>query len=414
MSEITVGKISGYERALTVEPDKSISVRAVILCAFARGRSVVKNISVCEDVISTAQCMRQLGADIAIDGNTAYIEGAPLHSAKLDCGNSATAARLITGLVSGLSGVFEITGDASLRNRPMTRVTAPLRAMGARLTDNNGKLPVTVIGSPLCGLEYFSPIPSAQIKSALLLAALSGTETVKITEGIKTRDHTERMLAAMNAVIGVNGNTVECAPSVLSALDMTVPGDISAAVYPICLALATGGKCVVKNVGVNETRLGAVKVLRRAGADITFSSVTDGIEPFGDMTAFGNIKPFVISSDEAPRMIDEIPALAALACFADGTSEIYGVDELRYKESDRLAATVRILSALGADITEKDNGLIIRGGKPLHDGIVDACGDHRIAMTAAVAGAAGGGVTIKGGDCVSVSYPMFYKEVLGV
>ncbi len=392
MTDVTVPRIKKIRDVYHCPPDKSISVRAVILCSFAHGRSVVKNISRCDDVLSAAGCMRNLGASIEFDGDTAYITGSPFRSAKLDCGNSATTARLLTGLLAGLDGIFEIDGDESLRNRPMSRVIDPLSIMGANIESTDGRLPIKIIGSALGGLEYFTPVPSAQIKSALCLAALNGSAPVKIIEKVKTRDHTERMLKGMNGQIKTIGNTVVCAPSVLFGRDITVPGDISAAVYMMCLALATRRECMIRGVGLNETRSHIITLLRRCGADISIDNVTESDEPYGDIRVRGGVLPFEIGGEDIPLLIDELPALAALACFANGTSVISGAEELRYKESDRIKNTVSALRALGADIEETGDGMVIRGGKQLLFGTVDPKGDHRIAMAAAVAGAAGQGV----------------------
>ena len=415
MSEKTVPKLNSYDKTLTCPPDKSISVRAVLLCSYAFGKSEVRNISLCDDVMSAVECARRLGAKITIEGNTAYIVGAPFRSCALDCGNSATTARLLIGLLSGLNGVFEIDGDSSLRARPMSRVIDPLRLMGARITDTDGHLPVRIVGSPLSGIEYFMPISSAQVKSALLLAGLNCSSAVTVTEKIKTRNHTEIMLNNMNGEIEVDGNTVKCGGSIIFGNDITVPGDISAAAYPIALALALNGTCTVKNVGLNRTRIEYLDVLRKIGARVTVSNRAEDSEPYGDITVGGGrLRPIIIGENEVPLVIDEIPALCALACHIDGVSVIEGAGELRHKESDRIKTAVAALKSLGADIEETDSGMVIYGGKPLKNASLDPCGDHRIAMAAAVAGAAGDGVSVKNAECVSVSYPSFFEEVIGV
>lgn len=411
----TVPKLNSYDKTLTVAPDKSISVRAVILCSYASGKSTVRNISLCNDVKSAVDCMKELGANITIDGSTAHIIGAPFRSCKLDCGNSGTTARLLIGLLSGLNGVFEVDGDSLLRTRSVKRIIDPLKLMGARITDADGHLPVRIVGSPLGGIEYFMPLSSAQVKSALLLAGLNCSSTVTVTEKIKTRDHTERMLKQLNGEVSEDGNTVRCANSVLFGNDITVPGDISAAAYPFALALSLGSSCTVKNVGLNETRIGFLNVLRRAGAKVITSNYTDEAEPCGDVTVGGNaLKPIIIGASDVPSVIDEIPALCALACHIDGVSVIEGIGELHYRESDMIAATVAALKSLGADIDQTDDSMIIRGGKKLAFGNVDPRGDHRIAMAAAVAGAAGNGACITDAEGVAKSYPSFFSEVIGV
>ena len=413
---VVVPKLKSYDKTLNCVPDKSISIRAVILNGYAVGKSTVKNISLCDDVKSAAQCVRALGASVEFDGDTAHIVGAPFRSAKLDCGNSATVARLLIGLLSGLNGVFELDGDSSLRARPMRRVIAPLREMGADITDTDGRLPVKIVGAPLSGGSFDFRIPSAQVKSAVILAGLNASDTVSVTESIKTRDHTENMLRVMNGRITTDGNTVTVAPSIVYSRDITVTGDLSGAVYPLCVALGVkGGKCTVKNVGLNPTRTAVFDVLKSSGANIVITGSTGGAEPCGDVSAeYGVLKPIRVDADVAPKIIDEIPALCALACAIDGESVFAGADELRVKESDRIRTVVAALKSLGADISETSDGMIVRGGKPLSFGEVKTCGDHRIAISAAVAGAIGAGAVIDDGDCVAVSYPDFFKEVIGV
>ncbi len=417
MDGLLINKLDGYDKTVVCMPDKSMSVRAVLFNAYAEGKATVKNLLLSDDVLSAVDCARRLGATVDLDGNTAVIKGAPFCGGELYCGNSGTTARLLIGLLAGLNGVFVIDGDESLRDRPMRRVTDPLRAMGATIYDNDGKLPIKIVGSPLDGTEYDMPVASAQVKSALLLAGLNAARPVTVNEPIKTRDHTENMLRDMNARIAVNGKSVTVAPSLIYARDITVAGDISSAAYPMCLALCVdGGRCTVKNVGINKTRTGILDVLDDIGASVEFSNEKCGTEPVADITVKnGNkLKPFVIDGAIVPRLVDEIPVLCALACFIDGTSVVKGARELRVKETDRIASTVAALRALGADIEATDDGMIVRGGKKLSFGTVDPKLDHRIAMTAAVAGAAGGGANILHPECASVSYPHFYKEVIGV
>lgn len=416
MSEVRIKKLASYDRTVDCMPDKSMSIRAVLFNAYANGSAVVKNLLLGDDVKSAIDCARRLGARIELDGSTAYIHGAPFCGGELDCGNSGTTARLLIGLLSGLNGIYRLTGDASLSSRPMRRVIDPLKNMGANITDTDGHLPVTVVGGALRGINYTMPIASAQVKSALILAGLNADGEVVVTEPVKSRDHTENMLAAMNGAVKVDGNTVTVTQSTIYPCDFTVPGDISSAAYPICLALAVkGGHCIVKNVGINPTRTGLIDLLRSAGADIKYLGRTDGVEPAADIeVTAGKLLPFTVAGEIVPRLIDEIPVLCALACFIDGVSVIRDARELKVKETDRIASTVAALKSLGADIEATDDGMIIRGGKPLRFGTVDPKLDHRIAMSAAVAGAAGAGCLITDADCASVSYPDFYGEVIGV
>lgn len=416
MSDIVIKKLDGYDRTIDCMPDKSMSVRAVLFNAYATGSSTVKNLLLSDDVLSAVDCARRLGATVDIDGTTAKIIGAPFRGAALDCGNSGTTARLLIGLLAGLNGTFTIDGDASLRSRPMRRVIEPLKNMGARITDSDGRLPVTVYGSALDGINYKMPVASAQVKSALMLAGLNANGTVTVIEPSKSRDHTENMLREMNAAVTVDGNTVSIEPSIIYSRSLTVPGDISSAAYPICLALSVkGGKCLIKNVGINPTRTGIIDLLRGAGADIRYKNEVMSAEPVADIEVRqSELKPFVVEGELVPRLIDEIPVLCALACFINGKSIIKDARELRVKETDRINSTVAALRALGAEIEPTEDGMIIYGGKKLVYGTVRSELDHRIAMSAAVAGAAGGGVEIIDADCASVSYPKFYSEVIGV
>ncbi len=414
MGAMTVEKLTAYNRVIDCKPDKSISIRAVLFNAYAHGSAKVTRLLASDDVLSAISCAKRLGAKIEFDGACATVVGDKFSSAKLDCRNSGTTARLLIGLLSGLDGTFEITGDKSLSTRPMRRVITPLDLMGAVIYDNDGKLPVKITRSHLTGIDYEMPIASAQVKSAILLAGLNAQDAVTVREKIKSRNHTETMLSAMNADISVDGNAVTVKPSVLISHDFVVPGDISSAAFPICLALSIkGGRCVVKNVGVNPTRMGLFDVLKRMGADLRYLDYAGGAEPYADVEVkYSALRPFEITHNEIPYLVDEIPVLCALACFIDGVSRVSGAGELRVKETDRIKTTVAALTALGADIEETEDGMIIRGGKPLRFGTVDPKLDHRIAMTAAVAGAAGGGVTIIDPECAAVSYPNFYKEVV--
>ncbi|MCH5351630.1 MAG: 3-phosphoshikimate 1-carboxyvinyltransferase [Clostridiales bacterium] len=397
-------------------PDKSMSIRSVLFNAYAIGSATVKNLLLSDDVLSCIDCVRRLGARVELDGTTAKITGVPFSGATLDCGNSGTTARLLIGLLSGLNGVFTLTGDESLSSRPMKRVTEPLKAMGARITDTDGHLPVRIVGSPLHGIDYTMPVASAQVKSAILLAGLNAEGKTTVREKTASRNHTENMLYDMNAKLTQNGNDVSIERSVIYSKDFTVGGDISSATYPLCLALMVkGGRCTVKNVGINPTRTGLLDVFREIGADVTLDNVKEGAEPTADITVKqGKLRPFNIGGELIPRLVDEIPALCSLACFIDGVSVVSGARELKVKETDRISTTVAALSSLGADIEATDDGMIIRGGKPLKFGASDSKLDHRIAMSAAIAGAAGEGVEIKDAECASVSYPNFFGEVIGV
>lgn len=418
MSAITVSKLDRYNGVLRCPPDKSISVRAVLLGAVSSGATLVRNISLCDDVKSAIACVCRLGAKVRVFGNDILIKCNRIRStARLDCGNSATTARLLTGLLSGFDGVYTIDGDKSLRRRSMVKLIDALRPMGAKIESTDGRLPIKITGARLKPIEYRMQTPSAQIKSALLLASLSVPDYVTIIEMVKTRDHTERMLSRMNGDILIDGNTVRCRKSRLSGCCYTVPGDVSSAMYPITLALCVnGGECNVFGVGLNKTRTAALEILRRIGADIRVSGIRNlNGEPCGNIrvrhSALGTIN---LNGDDAARVIDEIPALCALASHIDGCSAICGVGELANKESDRIATTVAALNALGCNAERQGDDITVIGGKPLAFGTVESCGDHRIAMSAAVCAAAGNGGVITNAECVAVSYPGFFGEVIGV
>ena len=418
MHGVEIKRLERYDRTIVAPPDKSISVRAVIFNSYASGSSTIKNLSLCDDVKSAVACMPALGARIELDGNTAHITGTggAFADCELDCGNSATLARLLIGLLSGVRGRFVVRGDASLSKRPFKRLTDILRSAGARIQDSGDGLPITIIGGALTGLDTVTPVASAQIKSALLLAGLNAGGTTRVTERESTRDHTEIMLEAMGADVCKCGTTTEISASGLTAADITMPGDISSAAYPLCLALSVpNGKCTVKNTGVNKTRTGLLEILRGSGASVEARNYTDCAEPFCDVTVRndGNLSALEIPSENLSGIIDEIPAMAALACRLRGDTFLPLPEELKHKETDRTANIVRMLKSCGADFSVQSAGVLIKGGGAPVYCTVDPDGDHRIAMAAAVATASGAGGFIVGGDCASVSYPDFYGEVIG-
>lgn len=417
--------IGRYTAELHAPPDKSITHRAVMFNALAGGRAVVKNALLGEDCLHTAECMRRLGAHVEIDGADIAIEGAALWSdgrargtVTLDAGNSGTTIRLLAGALAGVAGTFSLDGDASLRSRPMRRVIEPLSRMGASVASADGRAPLVVRGAPLTGIEYAMPVASAQVKSAVLLAGMQAEGRTTVTEPAPSRDHTERMLKAMGADIRREGASVSVTRSPIRPLDVTVCGDISGAAYPLVLAACIKGSCVtVRDVGINPTRSGLLDVLAACGAEIGYDNRRDGAEPSADITLrYAAPKPFVIDGDLVPRLIDEIPVLAVLACFAEGESVVRNAAELKVKESDRIRTVTAMLRALGGDVTPTDDGMIIRGkGYLPGGGTVDAGLDHRIAMSAAVAMAASRrGGTLVNGEVCAVSYPGFFSEVLSL
>lgn len=411
-----VKPLKNFDRTLETAPDKSITHRAVMFNAFARGTAVVTNALLGEDCLSTIACMRALGADISVDGSTVRVTGAPaFRDAALYAGNSGTTTRLLAGLLAGMGVTASIDGDASLRSRPMKRVTEPLTAMGADITSTDGKAPLYIKPASLRGIDYKMPVASAQVKSAILLAGLHASGVTRVTEPVRSRDHTELMLRAMGADVRTDGLTVSVRAGDLVSADVEVPGDASSAAFLLgAAAVVKGGRVTVKRVGLNPTRTGAFEVLRRMGADISVDRRSGGVEPYGDITlSQAPLRPFEITAEEVPSLIDELPLLAAVACYAEGTSVIGGAAELKVKESDRIATTAEALCALGGDVTPTDDGMIIRGRGGLKGGgKVNARLDHRIAMTAAVAALGSElGCEIEGAETAAVSYPGFWEII---
>jgi 3-phosphoshikimate 1-carboxyvinyltransferase len=391
-----------------VPGDKSISHRALLLNAIAEGEARIENLSSGEDVASTAACLRQLGVEVE-GGHVrgAGRRGLRASAATLDCGNSGTTLRLLAGLLAGQEFESTLTGDSSLSRRPVERVAAPLREMGAHA---DAGPPLRVGGrGPLRGIEYRMPVASAQVKSALLLAGLYAEGRTLVWEPAPTRDHTERMLEAMGAPIERGGGFAAVSASDLRPLDLRVPGDLSAAVYWLVAAsLHPAARVEIHEVGVNPTR---DAVLRYLGVSRERERA-EGCEPVADLvaaTATG--RPLEIAGEQAAPVIDELPVLAVLAAATPGRSRITGARELRVKESDRIATVAEGLRAMGARIEELEDGWEIQGG-PLRGGRVRAHGDHRVAMALAVAGLVAEDETeIEEAECVGISYPGFWDDL---
>lgn len=406
---------------VAVPGDKSISHRALILSAVARGQSRVTNILQSADISSTACVLRALGVAIPPLADDMLVQGVGRRglrtpAAPLDCGNSGTTTRLMAGVVAGAAVTARFEGDASLSRRPMARVAVPLRAMGAVVQlPASGGLPMDVVGAPLKEIDYVSEAASAQIKSAVLLAAVMAHVPARVREPAPSRDHTERMLAARGVTVRLHDDGAEVMPVVeLSALDIRVPGDPSSAAFLAALAaLADAGELLLTGVCLNPTRAGFFHVLRRMGARVRIEAAQEGGELVGSIVvAPGTLTGTTIGASEVPAMIDELPLLACVAARADGVTEIRGAEELRVKESDRIAAVVDNLRGLGVDAEERPDGLRVRGGtKPLV-GRVSTHGDHRLAMAFGVLGALpGNAVEIDDRDCVAVSYPAFWSDL---
>ena len=408
---------------LQVPGDKSISHRALICGALAEGKSRIRGILPSADVQSTAGVLRTLGVAIPELSAAMEIAGAGRRSLRepasdLDCGNSGTTARLMSGVVAGAGLTARFVGDASLSRRPMRRVQRPLEAMGATVElPPHGGLPMTVRGATLHDIEWTSDTSSAQVKSCVLLAALCAGVEATVREPSRSRDHTERMLASMGAEVWVNDDAVLLfAEQTLSPLDITIPGDPSSAAFFAALAaLATDGELLATRVGVNETRTGFFAALREMGATIELeNTVREGGEHVADLRIAGGrtLTGVTVSGDAIPTLIDELPLLACLAAYADGETRVTGAAELRVKESDRIAAVVQNLRALGADADELPDGFVVRGTRPRLRGTVTTFGDHRLAMAFGVLSRLpGNDIAIDDRECVAVSYPGFWADL---
>lgn len=410
------------EGRLRVPGDKSISHRALMLCALGGGPSRITGILESADVRSTASALRQLGvpipelsADFVIGG--VGLRGLRAPTAPVDCGNSGTTARLLAGIVAGSPHAATFVGDASLSRRPMRRVADPLMAMGAGVElPPEGGLPMAVRGGTLRSVEWRSEIASAQVKSAILLAALVAGVGVVLEEPSQSRDHTERMLAARGIDVRSTATRVALASGApLAPLDTSIPSDPSSAAFFAALAaLADSGELTLEHVCVNETRTGFFEVLRRMGAHVRYRGRTvEGGEPVAEVAVSpGRLRGISVKGQDVPAMIDELPLLACLGARADGDTIITGASELRVKESDRIAVVVANLCAIGADAAELPDGLRVHGSQRALRGVVATHGDHRIAMAFGVLGALPGNeLSIDDPPCVGVSYPGFWRDL---
>lgn len=420
-------KINKYKKPLlgelSVPGDKSISHRAIMLGALCEGITEVSHFLESADCLSTISCFEKMGIQIEKQGDRVVVRGKGLRGLRapetaLDCGNSGTTMRLISGILSGQDFPCELTGDASIQKRPMKRIMSPLLSMGAdiRSLKSNDCAPLQIKGQQLRGIHYASPIASAQVKSCVLLAGLYADTKTSVTEPYVSRNHTELMLSCFGAEVESHKTTASIVPNpVLNGQKITVPGDISSAAYFIAAALLIpGSEILLKDVGINPTRDGILQVCKAMGGDITLLNIhNQGFEPVADLLIkASSLRGTIVEGEIIPTLIDEIPIIAVLASFAQGTTIIRDAEELKVKESNRLDIMVEELSAMGADIEATEDGMIIRGGKPLHGAAIDSRLDHRIAMSFAIAGlAAEGETTIEHSDCVDISYPGFFKDL---
>lgn len=413
---------NGLHGTITVPGDKSVSHRAVMLGALADGVTHVTGFLMGEDCLSTIDCFRKMGVSIEIgDNHDVTIHGAGLHGLTApDCqlytGNSGTTTRLISGILAGQTFPVSLTGDASIEKRPMGRIITPLRQMGADISGVDDKFcPLTIRPAPLHGMTYSLPVASAQLKSAILLAGLYADGPTTVIEPAPSRDHTERMLRQLGCRVETDGCRITIEPpDKLTAADIAVPADISsAAFFLVAGAIVPNSKLTIRQVGVNPTRDGVIEVLRAMGADLTLHDLhTDG-EPVCDITVrTSRLHGVTIGGALIPRLIDELPVLAVAAAYAEGETIIRDAHELKVKESDRIAAMVQELARAGADVTETDDGMIIRGGRPLHGAAFNTYQDHRIAMSMAVCALACQGASeITDDTVVAISYPNFFDTL---
>ncbi|MHB8572200.1 MAG: 3-phosphoshikimate 1-carboxyvinyltransferase [Candidatus Dormibacteria bacterium] len=419
----TVDPAERLRGTLRVPGDKSISHRALMLNSVAEGTAVLEGVATGLDVQSTRDCLTALGAQFHVDGDRVTVEGVGLRglhapAGPLDCGNSGTTLRLLTGLLAGYDFETTLTGDESLGRRPMERVAEPLRLMGAMVQSGTaGGAPVMVEGGDLRGIDYTMPVASAQVKSAILLAALNARGTTIVGERLPSRNHTEIALLQMGAdLTAFSGTIMLMGPARrLRACSMTIPGDISSAAFWLAAAAAHPDSEVrVEGVGLNPTRTGILRVLETMGADVT---VEPGALSGGEARGAVTVRPaplgaISISAEMIPHVVDEIPVIAVIATQAAGTTRITGAGELRLKESDRITMLATELKNLGAEVSELADGLEVRGPTPLYGAAVDAHGDHRLAMALAVAGLlAESEVSISGAESASVSYPGFWDDL---
>lgn len=419
--EIT--RCNGLKGELHIPGDKSISHRGVMFGAISSGLTEISNFLQGADCLSTISCFQKMGIEIENKIDTVLIHGKGLHGLSkpesiLDAGNSGTTTRLISGILSGQNFSCELTGDASIQKRPMKRIMTPLQQMGADIKSihDNGCAPLAIHGHTLKGIHYDSPVASAQVKSCVLLAGLYADDKTSVTEPALSRNHTELMLAGFGADVISKDTTATVFPDpILNGQKICVPGDISSAAYFIAAGLLIpNSEILLHNVGINPTRDGIIKACQAMGADISLLNVqTQGGEPVADiLVKSSDLKATTIGGSIIPTLIDEIPIIAILAAFAEGTTVIKNAEELKVKESNRIEAMVTELKKMGAVIEETPDGMIIEGGHPLHGALIDSRLDHRIAMSFAVAGMCADGVTsILNDECVSISYPEFFNDL---
>jgi 3-phosphoshikimate 1-carboxyvinyltransferase len=406
---------------LRVPGDKSISHRAVMFGSISKGITRITGFLNGADCISTISIFKKMGIDIEMNGTSVIVKGNGLHGLKrpdsiLDCGNSGTTTRLVSGILSAQNFTSVLTGDKSIQKRPMNRIITPLSLMGANIESNDGFAPLTITGSNLHGIEYNSPVASAQVKSSILLAGLYADSKTTVTEPAKSRDHTELMLRKFGADLTTNKTAVTINPAKeLFACDIDVPSDISSAAFFMAAAiLVPGSELILENVGINPTRDGIIKVLKSMGADIEIINSSNTFEPVADIkVCYSKLHSTTISGELIPTLIDELPLLAAVASMAEGITIIRDAQELKVKESNRIKVMCEELSKLGVKVLETDDGMEITGTDKLCGNvIIDTHDDHRIAMTFAILNLISDGeIKLNNSKCVEISYPEFFIDL---
>jgi len=422
LDRVELNKAKRLKGEFSPPPDKSLSHRAVIFSSLSKGKSIIRNFLKAEDPVSTMNAFRALGVEIDDKGDHIIVNGRGIHGLNeplnvIDCGNSGTTIRLLSGVLAGNPFFSVLTGDESLRSRPMGRVIIPLKQMGAEIMARaeNKYPPLAIQGRQLHRIKYTLPVASAQLKSAILLAGLYADGETEITEPAKSRDHTERMLPAFGAEILVDGLSVRIKGGTeLHGMEVQVPGDFSSAAFFIVGALLIkDSEILIRDVGINPTRTGLIGILREMGANIEIRSMKDSTgEPIADIYCKSGteLKAVEITGEKIPALIDEFPILCVAATQASGTTIIRGAEELRIKESDRIRSMATELKKMGAEIEEFKDGLRITGRTELRGATLESYGDHRIAMALSVAAViAEGKSIIQGVSSVNISFPGFFE-----
>jgi len=408
--------------SINLPGDKSISHRALMLAALTEGECIIHNLSTGEDVESTRNSLSQCGIKSRKENGVVYVLGSKFQdpNSPLDCGNSGTTTRLISGLLSGQGIVAELIGDDSLSDRPMGRIIQPLSEMGAKISSNEGKLPLLISNRALNGINYSLPIASAQVKSCIILAALGAEGKTNIIERIKTRDHSEIMLKSLGAKISVMKNKIAVSPlkDKLNSFELTVPGDpSSAAFFAAAAAMIPNSDLTIKNISANPTRIGFFHALEKMGGGVIWKNIHKECgELVGDVQIYYRpLHGISISDNQIPSLIDELPIIAVLASTAEGLTIIEGAEELRVKETDRINAICTNLLSMGIDVIEKKDGFVINAPNILHSTSIESFGDHRIAMAFTIAGLNAGSYNkIDDMDCVNISFPEFLETLKSI